>query len=351
MSRCDRRRRPDRAADDVRLYSDVGPCTALLAGYRSPFDGASRRRLPVVWGGFLITNSETGFGAFTIAPRLHVQVCRNGLVMNASAMRRTRLGSRHDTAGGVITWSGATIAKTLELITSRTRDAVAAYLDTDYVTRMIRELETVSGTPVTDPDTTVSIIASKLKFTDDQQGPSSPTSPPEAPCPRAASCTPSRPSPRPSTTPTPLTTSNQPPSPPCTWQPASNPAPEVSASGERLRNGKYRHEFLGQDRRPQPGRRFGQLLLEGQPLEELPQAAVLIAGISAAIAGQQPDHPLLHVAAVHLGPGLPAGMLQELGCGEPLHRLGVGADGLGCLALGGQVQPERADLWLHDPGG
>ena len=34
---------------------------------------------------------------------------------------------------------------------------------------MIRDLETVSGTPVTDPDTTISIIASKLRFTDDHQ--------------------------------------------------------------------------------------------------------------------------------------------------------------------------------------
>ena len=29
---------------------------------------------------------------------------------------------------------------------------------------------------------------------------------------------------------------------------------------------------------------------------------------------------------------------------EPGQRLGVGADGLGGLALGGRVQPERADL-------
>jgi len=141
----------------------------LLAGYRSPFDGRPGADLPVVWGGFLISNSETGFGAFTIAPRLHVQVCSNGLVMNASALRRTHLGSRHDGDDGVVTWSEATTAKTLELITSRTRDAVAAYLDAGYVTRMIRDLETVSGTPVTDPDTTISIIARKLRFTDDHQ--------------------------------------------------------------------------------------------------------------------------------------------------------------------------------------
>ena len=155
----------------VRVYSpDVPAMTPqLLAGYRSPFDGRPGTDLPAVWGGFLISNSETGFGAFTIAARLHVQVCSNGLLMNASALRRTHLGSRHDAGDGVVTWSQATTTKTLELITSRTRDAVAAYLDGGYVTRMIRDLETVSGTPVTDPDTTISIIARKLRFTDDHQ--------------------------------------------------------------------------------------------------------------------------------------------------------------------------------------
>ena len=155
----------------VRVYSPDVQAMAprLLAGYRSPFDGRPGADLPVVWGGFLISNSETGFGAFTIAPRLHVQVCSNGLVMNASALRRTHLGSAHDGDDGVVTWSQATTTKILELITSRTRDAVAAYLDAGYVTRMIRDLETVSGTPVTDPDTTISIIASKLRFTDDHQ--------------------------------------------------------------------------------------------------------------------------------------------------------------------------------------
>ncbi len=47
--------------------------------------------------------------------------------MNAAALRRTHLGSAHDGGDGVVTWSEATTAKTLELITSRTRDAVAAY--------------------------------------------------------------------------------------------------------------------------------------------------------------------------------------------------------------------------------
>ena len=154
----------------VRVYSPEVQAMApqLLGNYRSPFDGRAGADLPAVWGGFLITNSETGCGAFTITPRLVVQVCRNGMVMNQNALRRTHLGGRH-ADDGVIEWSDETNTKTLELITARSRDAVAAYLDTDYVTRMVRELEAVAGKPVTDPDTTIKVVAQRLRLSDDAQ--------------------------------------------------------------------------------------------------------------------------------------------------------------------------------------
>jgi hypothetical protein len=47
---------------------------ALLAGYRSPFTGAAGADSPVVFAGFVLSNSETGCGAFTLTPRLVVQV-------------------------------------------------------------------------------------------------------------------------------------------------------------------------------------------------------------------------------------------------------------------------------------
>ena len=79
---------------------------ALLAGYRSPFTGASGADSPVVFSGFMITNSETGCGAFTLVPRLVVQVCRNGMTITRDAMRAVHLGERLDE--GVVTWSGNT---------------------------------------------------------------------------------------------------------------------------------------------------------------------------------------------------------------------------------------------------
>jgi hypothetical protein len=151
------------AAPSVRVLAP-----GLLAGYRSPFNGQAGRDLPVVWAGFVISNSEVGCGAYEIRPRLVSEVCRNGAVITTHGMRRTHLGARHDDAHGEVTWSRATTTKTLELITAKTTDAVAAFLDVDYLQRMVRELEAAAGMPVTDPDTTIKTISAKLRYSDEQ---------------------------------------------------------------------------------------------------------------------------------------------------------------------------------------
>jgi len=103
-------------------------------------------------------------------------------------------------------------------------------------------------------------------------------------------------------------------------------------------------------RRSQPGHRVTDLLLGGEPSEELLQRAELVAGVCGAVPVQQPHHPLLHVVLADLLPAGPAGLPQQVGGGEPGHRLDIGPDRPGGLALGGQVQPERADLRLEIPG-
>lgn len=116
--------------------SELAP--ELLAGYRSPFSGASGTDNPTVFAGFQICNSETGGGAFTIVPRLIVEVCNNGMTMKRDALRSVHLGEKLDE--GKIKWSEATQRKQLDLITSRTRDAVATFLDIEYMRKTIREL-------------------------------------------------------------------------------------------------------------------------------------------------------------------------------------------------------------------
>jgi hypothetical protein len=136
---------------------------ALLAGYRSPFTGAAGADSPVVFAGFVLSNSETGRGAFTLTPRLVVQLCRNGMTITRDAIRAVHLGERHDE--GIVTWSGNTQDKTLALITAKTTDAVATFLDHCYV----REIEKAAGHPVADPQETVRTVSQRLRFTGAQQ--------------------------------------------------------------------------------------------------------------------------------------------------------------------------------------
>jgi len=140
---------------------------ALLANYRSPYTGASGADNPVVFSGFVITNSETGCGAFTVTPRLIVKVCDNGMTITKDAIRAVHLGERHDE--GVITWSGNTQDKTLALITAKTTDAVNAFLNPAYAEQVIRQIERDAGRPVTDPVETVRTVSQKLRFTEEQQ--------------------------------------------------------------------------------------------------------------------------------------------------------------------------------------
>lgn len=159
----------------------------LLAGYRSPFGGqdvgrgwtpervaaASRGEgqaiaagsEPVVFAGFVISNSETGGGAFTITPRLVVKVCNNGLTVTADALRSVHLGGRQD--DGLVRWSEDTQRKSLELVTAQARDAVATFLDVDYVRGKVSEIAERAGREVEQPEATVRSVAKALRFDQD----------------------------------------------------------------------------------------------------------------------------------------------------------------------------------------
>jgi hypothetical protein len=137
----------------------------LLAGYRSPYDtGTPDGSPPVVFGGFEISNSETGGGAFTITPRLVVQICNNGLTMTRDAIRKVHVGGRLDE--GVVRWSDDTQRRSLELVQAQTRDAVATFLDVGYMTSVLDRIEADAGRPVRKADELVRTIGKQLRFSD-----------------------------------------------------------------------------------------------------------------------------------------------------------------------------------------
>ncbi|MCC3655729.1 DUF932 domain-containing protein [Streptomyces sp. S07_1.15] len=146
----------------VRVESEAVEVRAreLLRGYRSPFTGQSGEELPMVSAGFVITNSEVGAGAYTLTPRAVVRVCENGLTMSQDVMRSVHLGGRHEE--GVVRWSDATQQKILEVITSKTADAVRQFLNPEYVETKLREIERDAGREIKDPQKTVEVVTKGL---------------------------------------------------------------------------------------------------------------------------------------------------------------------------------------------
>jgi len=149
----------------------------LLRGYRTPFEDinkwkevADREGMgyggeePIVFAGFQISNSETGGGAFQIVPRMIVKVCKNGLVITKDAVRAVHLGGRLDE--GTIKWSEETRTKQVDLIRSKTKDAVATFLDIDYLRSTIAGIEEDAAKPVKTDE--VRVIAKRLQFSEAQ---------------------------------------------------------------------------------------------------------------------------------------------------------------------------------------
>lgn len=143
----------------------------FLEGYRSPFKGsghggAAAENPYLVHAGILVTNSETGGGAFSITPELRIRICDNGMTINADAMRKVHLGGRLDE--GQIQWSTRTQDAANELTKQQVRDAVSSFLNTEYVQGAVAKLEETSGVEVADPAKTIEVVSKQLSFTEDE---------------------------------------------------------------------------------------------------------------------------------------------------------------------------------------
>ncbi|MGH3983002.1 MAG: DUF932 domain-containing protein [Pseudonocardiaceae bacterium] len=165
ISRCDLTER--RMYVKVRSPAVAACAPALLADYRSPFSGLRGADNPLVFAGFVISNSETGHGSFSITPQVTMQVCDNSMTFTKDAMREVHLGGR--LAEGVIRWSADTHDAALDLVVKQARDAVSAFLTRDYVDAKIAEVEAEAGIPVRDVEATWKFVGKQLRFTEDEQ--------------------------------------------------------------------------------------------------------------------------------------------------------------------------------------
>lgn len=173
----------------VRLVSPQVSALApvLLRNYRSPFEhgpgdaprgywNQQRARefarlgdrfgwsgdMPILFAGLVIGNSETGGGAYSITPQIKVLTCWNGLNMTQDALRKVHLGEKLD--DGIVKYSDDTQRKNLELVKAQTRDAVATFLNVEYIRAKIEQMEEKAGKPIEHPQATVETVGKTLRF-------------------------------------------------------------------------------------------------------------------------------------------------------------------------------------------
>ncbi|MFD3923044.1 DUF932 domain-containing protein [Streptomyces sp. NPDC058595] len=140
---------------------------ALLSGYRSPFTGQTGDELPIMSAGFIITNSETGGGAYTVCPCATIQVCTNGVTMTEDLMRTVHIGGKQD--DGIVDPSAATQRAVLSVVMNKTRDAVDHFLSADYLETKLRQIEADAGRPVTNPAQTVEDVTKQLNISKERR--------------------------------------------------------------------------------------------------------------------------------------------------------------------------------------
>jgi hypothetical protein len=167
---------PDRLRLRIAVPQIALAVPELLGDYRMPFTLRPGRNMhavaepgetpPVLWAGIEIANSETGQGAFSIAPRAVIQVCRNGLT-KAVDFRRAHLGATLE--DGAIDWSATTQHHAMALISSQVSDAVATYCSPGYLQQTVDEMRAAKAVTVESTPNAVEVVQQRFGLTETER--------------------------------------------------------------------------------------------------------------------------------------------------------------------------------------
>ncbi len=135
----------------------------LTENYRNP---DNKQVGDTVGGGFTVTNSEVGQGAFSVLPRLDILICQNGMLRNALGMKKTHLGAKLD--DGVIDYSVNTKQKNIELIMSQMNDFVQQISSQEYLEDWVDELNGKVGRELNNPIETTRIVSGMVGMSEQE---------------------------------------------------------------------------------------------------------------------------------------------------------------------------------------
>lgn len=137
----------------------------ILKNYRVP-DGTQGGN--GIISGFVISNSETGNGKFSISPRAVVLACRNGMIFKNDAFQKTHLGSKMEEFT-TIDWSEETRQKNYELVCSQVKDAIKYYASEEFLGAKIHELMEKGNKELNHPIETIKNVSKHLAISEEKE--------------------------------------------------------------------------------------------------------------------------------------------------------------------------------------
>jgi hypothetical protein len=115
--------------------------------------------------GFAISNSEVGFGQFSIAARAKILVCGNGMVSTSEKFKQRHLGAKMEEFQ---VWSEESRTKNLELVIAQIKDSVREYVSADCLGRVVADLEAKAGYEVKHPGDCIKQVSQSIGISDDK---------------------------------------------------------------------------------------------------------------------------------------------------------------------------------------
>lgn len=145
---------------ETRLYLHITcpeievQATEMLKMYRRTFEVGTG-----VISGFVIQNSEVGFGSFQIMPRAVVLACDNGMVKKSDSMRRVHLGGKLDELDFHKN-SDVTNANR-KLVREQVKHAVKKFLSKEYLQNLVNTFTELGAKEIEAPIAAVMEVVAK----------------------------------------------------------------------------------------------------------------------------------------------------------------------------------------------
>jgi len=126
----------------------------------------------IVQAGLVITNSETGQGAFSVQPLIYRLVCSNGMTVNDAAIRRNHVGRVTSAEDNFLIYRDETIAADDRAFLMKVQDTVRSAVDEvrfHQVVNMMREAKDARMN-TTDVPGVVKLAAKSFSITENESG-------------------------------------------------------------------------------------------------------------------------------------------------------------------------------------